>query len=73
MADAQKWKEEGNKHYKAQDYDSALAAYTKALEINTEPNPDKAVYYKNRAACYLKKENYEEAAKDATAGRIILP
>ena len=47
------WKEEGNKYFKSGDYESALECYTKALDISVEKN-EKLVFFKNRAACYLK-------------------
>ncbi|XP_076801844.1 protein unc-45 homolog B-like [Clavelina lepadiformis] len=58
-------KEEGNKHYKAGEYDEALACYTKALSL-VEGKQDKLIYYKNRAACYLKLDRYQDAANDST-------
>jgi len=63
-------KEEGNKHFKANEYEEALTCYTKALEL-CDPSTkaaDKAVYLKNRAACHLKLSNPEKAANDASKG-----
>ena len=46
-------KEQGNKLFKSGDYNEALDQYTKALELSSDKN-EKLIYYKNRAACYLK-------------------
>lgn len=53
---AEKYKEEGNTKYKAQQYRSCLTDYTKAIEAaeaeEAEP-PRRATYLGNRAAAYL--------------------
>lgn len=48
----------------------ALSSYTEALEFSDTclKDTEKAVIYKNRAACYLKLEQYQNAVDDATAG-----
>lgn len=71
--DALSLKEEGNKAYKAGNYDEAIAAYTKAIEMTAGQTNDKAVFYKNRSACYIKLEKYDKAAKDASAAIDITP
>ncbi|XP_053320357.1 protein unc-45 homolog A [Spea bombifrons] len=58
-------KEEGNKHFKSGDYKAALACYTKAINISTD-KPSAAVLHRNRAACYLKLEDYQKAEDDAS-------
>lgn len=60
-------KEEGNKHFKETNYEEAIKCYSKAIKLNPETKNETAIYYKNRAACYLKIENYEKAAKDSSA------
>ena len=62
---AHQLKEEGNTHFKAQNIDSAIDCYTKALSLHDDDDDDSnktkeakseyAVILKNRAACYLKK------------------
>ncbi|XP_053277230.1 protein unc-45 homolog B isoform X1 [Pleuronectes platessa] len=65
MGDAIQLKDEGNKHFQAGEIDKAIDCYTAAIK----PCKDKkvlAVIYRNRSACYLKKENYAIAASDAS-------
>lgn len=49
--DANSYKDLGNKFFKSNDYETALQHYTKAIEIKED-----AVYYSNRAFCFLKLE-----------------
>lgn len=63
-------KEEGNVLFKQQEFEKALLSYTKALRIDSNEN-DKAILYKNRAACYLKINQYDKAVKDCTNGKFI--
>ncbi|KAK2841318.1 hypothetical protein Q7C36_012897 [Tachysurus vachellii] len=65
MGDPVQLKEEGNKHFQAGEIDKAIEFYTKAIKVCKEKNAQ-AVIYRNRAACFLKKENYSNAASDAT-------
>lgn len=69
--DALSYKEEGNKAYKAGNFAEAITAYTKAIEITPKKTNEKAVFLKNRSACHLKLENYEKAASDASAGKLL--
>ncbi|XP_053563401.1 protein unc-45 homolog B [Bombina bombina] len=65
MEDPIQLKEEGNKYFKANDYDQAIDCYSKALKLITDKKIQ-ALLYRNRAACYLKKENYVQAVTDST-------
>ena len=67
MADAQFLREEGNRHFKEGDIDSAVACYTQALDLGDMKDADKAIIYKNRAACHLKREKYSAAVQDASS------
>uniref|UniRef100_A0A669PAE0 Protein unc-45 homolog B n=1 Tax=Phasianus colchicus TaxID=9054 RepID=A0A669PAE0_PHACC len=58
-------KEEGNKYFQASDYERAAESYTKAMKLNKD-RALQAVLYRNRAACFLKKEEYAKAASDAS-------
>ncbi|KFO98487.1 Protein unc-45 B, partial [Calypte anna] len=58
-------KEEGNKYFQANDYEKAVQSYTRAMKLNKD-KALQAVLYRNRAACYLKKEEYAKAASDAS-------
>ncbi|NXP73124.1 UN45B protein, partial [Ramphastos sulfuratus] len=65
MEDPIQLKEEGNKYFQANDYEKALQSYTQALKLNKD-KALQAVLYRNRAACFLKKEEYAKAASDAS-------
>ncbi|KAM4796441.1 protein unc-45 homolog B [Rhinophrynus dorsalis] len=65
MEDPVQLKEEGNKYFQSNDYDQAIDCYSKALKL-IKDKKIMAVLYRNRAACYLKKENYIQAATDAS-------
>jgi len=56
-----KLKDEGNAHMKSDDFDEAIACYTKALNIDKSNH----VLYSNRSAAYAKRGKYEEALGDA--------
>ncbi|KAL9698525.1 hypothetical protein quinque_001966 [Culex quinquefasciatus] len=58
-------KERGNEEFKNGFWDEALVWYTKAIK-NGEKHKDLPVFYKNRAATYLKLENYTKALDDCT-------
>uniref|UniRef100_A0A8C5I8X6 Protein unc-45 homolog B n=2 Tax=Gouania willdenowi TaxID=441366 RepID=A0A8C5I8X6_GOUWI len=65
MGDLSQLKEEGNKHFQAGEIDQAIECYTKAIKVGQDKK-QLAVIYRNRSACYLKKENYVNAASDAS-------
>ena len=65
-------KEEGNSAFKAGNYEEALVKYTRALDI-TDKETDKSLYLKNRAAVYLKTENYQAVVDDCSAALEITP
>ncbi|KAM6315884.1 protein unc-45 homolog A-like [Podargus strigoides] len=47
------------------DHAAALAAYTEALSL-CDAEPDRTVLHRNRAACYLKLDDYAKAEADAS-------
>lgn len=65
MGDPVQLKDEGNKYFQAGDIDKAIDCYTKAIKVCKDKKV-LAVIHRNRSACYLKKENYSNAASDAT-------
>ncbi|XP_050765113.1 protein unc-45 homolog B isoform X2 [Gymnogyps californianus] len=65
MEDPIQLKEEGNKYFQANDYEKAVQSYTQAIKLNKD-KALQAVLYRNRAACFLKKEEYARAASDAS-------
>ncbi|KAL5014688.1 hypothetical protein ScPMuIL_008958 [Solemya velum] len=74
-SDPQTLKDDGNNFFKAGKFMEALSSYTEALEFSDTclKDTEKAVIYKNRAACYLKLEQYQNAVDDATAALDITP
>ncbi|XP_048728243.1 protein unc-45 homolog B-like [Ostrea edulis] len=67
VADVNTLKEEGNNHFKEGNITKALDSYTRALDILDIKDGEKAVILKNRAACYLKEEDYQAVIDDCTA------
>ncbi|KAL6433119.1 hypothetical protein ACFW04_006404 [Cataglyphis niger] len=61
---AQEWKEKGNEEFNKGNWSEAVDCYTNALNLVKEDNTEKAIYYKNRAAAYLKLLDYEKVIKD---------
>ncbi|OAY59965.1 hsp70-Hsp90 organizing protein 3 [Manihot esculenta] len=59
-AQAVKEKELGNEAYKKKDFETAIAHYTKAMELDDED----ISYLTNRAAVYLEMSKFEECIKD---------
>ncbi|XP_072175845.1 protein unc-45 homolog B-like [Diadema setosum] len=69
-----RYKEEGNQFYKEEKYEEAIVAYTQALNLGQDlDDKDRSVFYKNRSACHLKLEQYDQAAQDATAALDLTP
>ena len=56
----------GNWHFRRAEYEDALGFYSKAIKLGG----DKVAlntYHKNRAACFIKLEQYDSAVKDSIA------
>ncbi|XP_076642335.1 unc-45 myosin chaperone [Halictus rubicundus] len=70
---AQQWKEKGNEEFNKKNWSEALSCYTNALKLTNEDNYEKAIYYKNRAAVYLKQGEYNKAIKDCDESLKICP
>ncbi|CAI5798699.1 small glutamine-rich tetratricopeptide repeat-containing protein alpha [Podarcis lilfordi] len=68
-AEAERLKAEGNEQMKAENFESAVSFYGKAIELN----PSNAVYYCNRAAAYSKLGNYTGAVRDCERAIHIDP
>ncbi|XP_067329726.1 small glutamine-rich tetratricopeptide repeat-containing protein alpha [Anolis sagrei] len=68
-AEAERLKAEGNEQMKAENFESAVSFYAKAIELN----PSNAVYYCNRAAAYSKLGNYTGAVRDCERAIHIDP
>ncbi|EZA60054.1 hypothetical protein DMN91_008092 [Ooceraea biroi] len=70
---AQEWKEKGNEEFNKSSWSEAVNCYTNALKLVKEDNAEKAIYYKNRAAAYLKLCDYEKVIKDCDNALKICP
>eukprot|EP00127_Corallochytrium_limacisporum_P001419 Clim_evm41s55 gene=Clim_evmTU41s55 len=57
---AEEAKAEGNKHYKAKEFEQAIACYSKAIELD----PDTINYYSNRAAVYFEMKDFDNCIAD---------
>ncbi|KAG2394257.1 hypothetical protein C9374_004021 [Naegleria lovaniensis] len=62
-------KEEGNKFFKLKKYDRAIEEYSKAIQHD----PNGAVYYSNRSACYQQLSDYKNMIRDALEALRIDP
>ncbi|XP_044739073.1 protein unc-45 homolog B [Chrysoperla carnea] len=71
---AETLKDMGNEAFKNGEWDLSIDYYTKAIK-KTEDKESKEmhVYYKNRAAAYLKKEKYLNAVSDCDKALEIVP
>ena len=57
LSDAEKLKEDGNKAFRAKQYEEARQCYEKALELE----PQEILYINNKAAVYFAQKNYEKS------------
>lgn len=69
-------KEKGNQFFKDKDYVQAAACYTEALQLSSavvdgEPK-ERCIYFKNRAACFLKMKEYEKALEDCVSALSLV-
>ncbi|CAO1620154.1 unnamed protein product [Sympodiomycopsis kandeliae] len=65
---ADEHKTAGNKSMSAKDYGAAIAAYSKAIELNKSP-----IFYSNRAAAYSQIGQQDKAIEDAREAARIDP
>ncbi|CAG9857405.1 unnamed protein product [Phyllotreta striolata] len=70
---AESFKEEGNAAFNAENWGAAVDCYTKAINLAQSEIRNLSTYYKNRAAAYLKLENYESALEDCNSCLKIAP
>ncbi|XP_037946139.1 protein unc-45 homolog B [Teleopsis dalmanni] len=71
-AEALTYKDKGNEAFKSGQWKEAIKLYTKAIQKG-ENHKDAPVFYKNRAAAYLKTEDYEAAVRDCTESLRLSP
>jgi len=72
LSPAQIAKEEGNVMFRESKYETAIAKYTKAVELATSEE-EKAVYYSNRATCQAQLQNHQAVVDDCTSSINIKP
>ena len=66
---ATEFKDIGNKHLQAGEFDKAIEAYTKAIELE----PTNHVFYSNRSAAYLSKGDANSALADGKKCTEVCP
>jgi protein unc-45 len=66
------FKEQGNEAFKKGDWTESVKWYTKAIKAG-DHHKELPVFYKNRAAAYLKEEEYEKAHRDCTKSLDLAP
>lgn len=71
--DANALKEEGNQHYRAGDYEQALAKYDEALRSVVTTDEERATYWCNRAAVHMKLTKYASVVDDTTEALKLVP
>ncbi|TDG45878.1 hypothetical protein AWZ03_007733 [Drosophila navojoa] len=71
-ADAISHKDKGNEAFKAAKWSEAVQEYSAAIKLG-DKHKELPVFYKNRAAAYLKLEKYTEAVDDCTESLRLAP
>ncbi|KAM7364628.1 unc-45 myosin chaperone [Cochliomyia hominivorax] len=71
-AEALTYKDKGNQAFKEGKWQEAIECYTKAIKIG-EKHKELPVFYKNRAAAYLKLEDFTKALNDCTNSLKLVP
>ena len=73
LARAMQHKEAGNSHFKHGQYPDAIECYSQALTVCPQDHDCRAIFLKNRAACYLKLKQFSSALSDCTQSLNITP
>lgn len=71
--EAETFKNKGNEAFKLENYEEAIAHYSKAVKLAENESRDLATYLKNRAAAYLKTKDYDKAIKDCDEVLKMIP
>ncbi|XP_059619521.1 protein unc-45 homolog B [Phlebotomus argentipes] len=66
-------KEKGNESFKLGDWEKAISQYSQAIKIGGENHKDLSVFYKNRAACFLKTSEFARAERDCLTALKLTP
>lgn len=68
---AENFKNQGNDHYKAKNYKTAIEFYSKGLDVEFDDETIKKALYLNRAACNLELKNFRQCIEDCKKALII--
>ncbi|XP_055902574.1 protein unc-45 homolog B [Eupeodes corollae] len=66
------YKDKGNDAFKAEHWEDAVQYYSEAIKLG-EKHKDLPIFYKNRAAAYLKKREFTKAIDDCTESLRLAP
>lgn len=67
MSEAEALKQKGNERYLAKDFPEAIRYYSEAIAAD----PEKSIYYSNRAAVYLATNQLDEALADCVKATLL--
>ena len=74
MTDWIELKKKGNQHYNSRNFHDSISAYSEALRLETGLDlKDRSILLKNRAAAYLKVNNFNLALADCDAALQLSP
>ncbi|EOD19065.1 tetratricopeptide repeat protein [Emiliania huxleyi CCMP1516] len=73
LAEALLSKEQGNTAFGAGEYVEALEYYSDAIDAVTDECAERAVFYGNRAACYARLGEHQNAVADCSAALALRP
>ncbi|XP_026754995.1 protein unc-45 homolog B [Galleria mellonella] len=71
--EAETYKNKGNDAFKLDKYEDAISFYSKAINLAEKDSRDMATYLKNRAAAYLKTNEYSKVIQDCDEALKIVP
>lgn len=69
------FKDAGNEHFKQQQWEKAIEAYSKGLALPGEAleGNTRGILYSNRSQCYIKLGDYQQAVQDADESLKLMP
>jgi len=73
LESAREAKQQGNTHFQAGRLEAAIDCYTHAIELAPADEPERAVFFANRAACYAKMGEHLGVVEDCTAALALQP
>ncbi len=73
LEEALSFKERGNEHFKAAQFESAIECYTSAIAAAPLDATERAVFFANRAACYAKIGEHDGVVEDCTEALSVQP